>query len=663
MKHIILLLLLCPFLLTSCVTSQRISFLTYDTAKSDSININEYEVKYKDYPGVILSTERTIEHTGTGQNIMQWPAASGWEFHSIRKNKFLVLNPDKQEFTTFEFTVGKYAKINKFYLKMTSIDRTVKLFNLKDCKTETNSIGDITYKFVYPDVKKGNIIEEGIDFTYAAGPTYVPLQHDIDFQSLVPCEKYIFKYAFPDWWTIKIKKISADDTFNYNFTEDKDHNKKVLVYEANNIPPYSEESWSPYRKEISRYLEFMVTSFMMNNFKSTSASSWNYLGTYFKDHEMNRTGFLSSKVSDLTEDLIKDCKTEFEKLDKITTWIQQNIETDNYASDRNFASIISTKKGTSYGVVGLAQSMLSKAGLKTDYILIHSAEQGYFDWNYFNEQQVSIPGIRTIADNVEYISLPQYKYLPVSYVPDDLQGQAALRISNDSNAEIFYLNNKDIIKNLLTENIELNISNDGNIKVTEEKKFTGMFAFYLREKLSKLSDDKKDKFIKELIDYKFSDMTFGKCEIINSDNPRESLNIKLEYSINNLVTVTPEEIIFQASGLFIPFFPEGSEIDSTNRKNPIKIPYNVTSIKNINVNYPSVWKVQTPLKDIDFNNIFGNTTSKYQSGDGHINVTLELNLTKTNQPKEMAGELLKLIKSSPKISVPAIVFKSNQAVN
>ena len=102
MKHILLLLLLSSFLLTSCVTSQRISFLTYDAAKPDSINLKEYETKYKDYPGVILSTERTIEHSGTGRNFVQWPMAPAWQFHSIRKNKYLILNPDKQEFTTFE---------------------------------------------------------------------------------------------------------------------------------------------------------------------------------------------------------------------------------------------------------------------------------------------------------------------------------------------------------------------------------------------------------------------------------------------------------------------------------------------------------------------------------------------------------------------------------
>jgi hypothetical protein len=662
MKKLLPLFLL-SFILMSCVTSKRVAFLsTANLNKPDTLNLAEYEKKYGDYDIVYLNIEQTYEHTGTKNNLGMY-SSNYWYFNVVNRSKYLVLNPDNEKYTTFSITLWEGAKIGNFFLKITSPEGKVKVYGKDDCKKETDSDNLTTYKFIYPDVRKGSIIEEGMEYSYDGFRGFAPLKHEIPLQFKVPCEKYTFNYSYPDWWQVKRKKTSPTDTVTLQTVEDNDNHKKTFSYSATNIPAVEEEAYSPFYKEMANYLEFMVASFKMSSLNYKSASNWSELGDSYKDYAMNKDGFLSSMVSDTTEYLIKDCKTDYEKVDKIISYIQENIEVDSKYDDKSFKKILIKRKGDILSINGLAQSMLTKAGFKCDYLMIHTASEGYFDKDYISRSQFTIPAVRTWIDNKEYILLPYLEYLPMGFLPEDLQGQTILVINNNSPAKLEDIGDVKLNDDTFEEKYNLTINDDGIINVNEEKWITGLFAYYLREKLETASKEDKDNFVIEVISYNEGNVNLSDYELLNEKDYKKPLIIKLKYSIDNLVTITPEEIILQTAGLFTPSPLEKKKFEEDKRHNPIRIYNNLVYSKEISIAYPPEWKIQTKLNDVDYKNEFGEVESRFDLSDGKIKAEQQQYLKKSSEPKEKFNELKEILGSNSKISIPAIVFEVGQSTD
>jgi hypothetical protein len=161
------LLLLVAFILSSCSVSKRLT--NYQSAPSDSlllaekINPADYEDKYSKYDGVYLFVKNSMEHSGSEVTLM--PEASGWEFHKIKKLRYLILNPDNEKLTTYSLRLHPKAEVNSFYLLSVSPSGEIKKYKLSDLYIEKDAGGYLIYKFSYPGIVKGSVIEEGIDLT------------------------------------------------------------------------------------------------------------------------------------------------------------------------------------------------------------------------------------------------------------------------------------------------------------------------------------------------------------------------------------------------------------------------------------------------------------------------------------------------------------------
>jgi hypothetical protein len=138
------------------------------------------------------------------------------------------------------------------------------------------------------------------------------------------------------------------------------------------------------------------------------------------------------------------------------------------------------------------------------------------------------------------------------------------------------------------------------------------------------------------------------------------LQIKLEYTIDNLVTVTPEEVIFQTGGLFSPSSTGGErKVDTSERRNPIRIYNDEQTNKNITVQYPASWQLSSTLADIQRSNDFGSVEGKYENSPGKLSIRQTRLLKQSSAPKEKFPELLELISRQSKLSIPTIIFKVN----
>src|SRR5947209_4958135 len=99
-------------ILLSCSSSQRIAYLQVPSdSKVDTIDVAAYEKKYGKDDGVYLFHEESIEHSGTTAFL---DPGGTWDFHRVVRHKYIILNPDNQDLTTFELGVSKRAKIGTF---------------------------------------------------------------------------------------------------------------------------------------------------------------------------------------------------------------------------------------------------------------------------------------------------------------------------------------------------------------------------------------------------------------------------------------------------------------------------------------------------------------------------------------------------------------------
>lgn len=654
----IILLSLCAVVLASCTSSKRVHFLqeiSGDSLKTKQVDLAEYEKKYSKYDGVFLESEQTLEHVGGDR--------SSWYFYKMRRLRFLVLNPDAEWLTTFKLDVEDGVRVDQIYINILSPDGTVRRYGLGDLKIEKSTGDDKVYKFAYPDIQKGSIIEEGYELRQNPYGDASILRHSIPLQFSVPCEHLSVTYAFPEWWGIQFKTNEAGETEPYKTTTDHENHKISVKYEASMVPAVEDEPYSPFFRELATFMEFMVTKLSMSPVTYASPASWSVFADDFKGYFIDKESFWSGKVGSTVDDLIEHKSSKYDRLDTIISYIQENIKVGSNRGNDNFADVLKNGEGNWYMITGLARAMLEKADIPADFLLIHSARDGYFDKKYISYDQLYLPAVSAVIDGRTYVVFPYIKHLPVDHIPDYIQGQTALKISGDGFNGFLDIPRAGIENSTVQETYDLTIDEDGNITVEEEKTLLGANAYSVRESLVDLKDDEIDKTMKELLTYSEGDVRLVSHEIVNQNDYKKPLVIKLRYTIDNLVTVTPEEVIFQTGGLFSPSSSQKLKVDTEERKNPIRIYYDERFTKNIDIHYPASWTLGTTLKDVQYENEFGSIKASYNVGAGECRVAQERVLKSTKESKDKINDLLAVTGRKSRLYIPTLIFQVKEEGN
>ncbi len=661
MKSLIfrLIVLLSVLIITGCSVSKRITIT--QSAPTDSVfihdvDISELEKKYSDHDAVYLNVKNIYEHSVRTANPLL-SVRPDWDYDRIKSIKYLVLNPENQELSTVKFDTHPNAVINSFYLVVNTPGAEIKRYSLKDLVVEKDAEGYLTYKFGIPGIKKGSLVEYGTDITYDSRYARPPLEYLVELQYPYPCEHLELKFGYPDWWEIRSKQIAPDVKIDYTFSYNVEENKKILQYYSKNIPAIKKEIFSLPFFELAKYLRFNITLIDLG-IPVNLTKNWKEIADTYKEYAMNKESFLSTSVGNKTDEIAESCSTDFSKMEAIVNFIQQSIKVTKDDKDRSFAKVLETGEGTIYEICGLTEAMLSDAELETDYLLIHSSETGYLDTNFISYDQFHIPAVRVKIDETDYVIFPYYKYLPIDHIPSEFQEQRSLIVSNDDSrhAKFWNLPVGKMSDNKSKSKFDIKVNNDGSLNVVEEKTAGGSLAFELRDYLDDLSPDEFDKAIKKMPSYSEGDIKIIKSEILNREDYKSDLVVRLEYIINNLITITPEEVILQTGGLFSPSSNSELKIDTLNRVNPIFIPYDQFFEKEIRITYPENWQLATELNDTSFENDFGKISSTYLISNNLLHITQSSELKKIRTGKERITDLDKIYGGSNKQVIPALIF-------
>ncbi|MCP4685252.1 MAG: hypothetical protein GY867_07365 [bacterium] len=560
------------------------------------------------------------------------------------------------------------------YIRISRPDGSVTDYGLEDLKEIRSESGSKFWTFIYQDIVKGAVIEEGMEFSGSVLGRRPPMDYDIPLQYRIPCEKLEVSFAYPSWWDIDIKRIGENDVVDFQYEDSLEAKKTILRYRAADIPAVRPERYAPSFKNVAPYLQFMVTDLSMGRRSPAHPGSWVEVAERYRDGLLSnsertridpRLGkhlFRKEKIesmNDLVKAITRGVEPGLDQLDSITSYIRRNIEIGYETKEGNCRRMLKAGKGTIHDVTLMARNMFREAGFDADFILVHDESDGFFDIDYVSFDQLHRCAVRVRTEQADLVVFPYTEDVPLTYIPPMYLGQIAMVLRKDTAYSFWDVPDTTIARNVTNETYHVEISPVGNVTISEEKRLEGHFAFGTRAALRNLEGEELEDVLDEFITYSGTggEIDFISHEIVNLEDYREPLLLKLKYSVGNLVTLAPGEVLFQTSGLFSPISYDKYRLELEERTNPIEVRAEELYAKKISISYPDSWIISNRPADVTFENEFGSVGTSFAAATGTLDAELTLKLLRTKQPKEKYPDFLELRGALDALQVSTIVFE------
>jgi transglutaminase-like putative cysteine protease len=363
---------------------------------------------------------------------------------------------------------------------------------------------NVTYmKVAMPNVKEGSVVE----ISYKITSPFIYNFQDWNFQTTIPTVWSEYRTRIPDWFTYKrfVQGYLAV-SINENKTEHKAFSFHTRVqtgsslantkgvderveYEENynrlviqDVPAFKSEPYiTTYQNYISRInFELSVVKIPDQQWK-TYNDSWEDLNQDFLKAEtfggvVRGSGFLKDEAAAVTAG-----KTDpKEKIAAVYGFVRNNVEWDgSYRkySDGNLRQVIATKKGSCAEINLMLVSMLQKAGITANPVLISTRDHGFVRRDLPVESQfnyviaaVELEGKTILLDATD-------RSLPMGTLPKRCLNGEGFIIAPDNKAGWIGLSAP---KSRTSATTELIIATDGSMNGKFQFSHDGYFAQRIR---------------------------------------------------------------------------------------------------------------------------------------------------------------------------------------
>ncbi len=613
--------------------------------------------KYRDddYDAVYLYKTVGVEHWGN--------PTSKWVYKINYFRSYIVLNPNAESWAVFRLNNISDASLYKVRLNVYEPDGTVHNFTKVDLKKTTDSNGKTRWSLAYPGIKRGTVVEELYILVNSVPRNRPPVDQSFTIQRSIPIEHYSFQFAYPEWWDVQFKEIAPDSTLPMTRTVDEDNQKIIYSFKARRVPAYREESYAPYYKSDGMYIEWLVKKMVMAGYSFEGNKSWEDVSIKFHEYAVDNDAFFSRRVQTITDSLTRGASDSLQRLERIIGYLQSQIKNEFSYDVDDFADVLKYKKGDPFIITGLARLMLDEAGIPADYLLIHSARKGYFDPDYYTLDQVNTPALLLRLNHQDYLIMPYEKYLDYRTIPPYFLDQPALKLPRELGSRepgqiaIVKTPSTSLMGNSYKTEMALDIDEEGLIHVTEKHILRGSMAFLLRSQFEDMEEEEKKNFLEELPEYEEGLVVLTDSGILNEEDTKKPLILTLNYTIENLVSVMPDEVIFQTAGLFSPTNINKLTFNPKKRQHKIEVRIGENNSKEITIRYPESWTIQNRPEDFSFDNKYGSAGGSFSFDNNQMIARFYNRLNRITGPAEEISEFVKIKNMETKLIVPDIIFK------
>ncbi len=597
------------------------------------------------FPAVLLLHERTVEH-----EVM--PGSGYWTLHETWVRRHLVLDHHASEAVNFQLRLQPPHQLIQADLLVLPPAGPPRRYGRADLVRQELAKGEVSYRFAYPAVTRGTIIEEHVELNSGDQLRQLITTHLAPVQFSWPCLLARLNFALPERWGLRLKRLGADAPLSVQV--DARGDKRVIRYERRDVPGLRREPFRPYDREDGAYAHFLLTSASTSRRAYYGPTDWAALGKRVADELSYADPLLSSRVSDTARRLTAGLAEPGRRMQAVLAHVQQTIRASEAGEGKDFADVLKSGHGSPRQIAGLTVSLLRRAGIKAELVLIHSARGGTFDERFISLAELDTPGVLVELMGRPVLVLPHLPRLPIGLIPPELQGRPALRIDTKGFAGFLTTPVLDASHDQQDTRVEVRITGEG-VEVLDERTLRGLAAYRERERLRKLRPDERERRLREELSCADSGVALKSAEVVGLEERDRPLLLRWRFAGDALLTRAPGEAVLRTACLLTPR-RRGSGSATGRRTRPVHVHRDERTTQLLEVRAPTTWTLRTPGERVQLRNAFGEAEAQVESSPGHVLFRATATLRRGEHPAQDYSLLQELLRAR-RARLPAVVFK------
>jgi Domain of Unknown Function with PDB structure (DUF3857)/Transglutaminase-like superfamily len=438
--------------------------------------------------------------------------------------------------------------------------------------------------------------------------------------------KYNGTLFFPVWlpredefFSVQQSSISVIAPAGYEFryrafnypgqptTADGEKGRKILTWQANNLPAMINEYASPNWLELNTAVLFGPTSFSIEKYDGTM-NSWKDFGKFIYSLKQGRDQ-LPDNVKQTVHEIADKITDPKEKIARLYEYMQKNtryisIQLGIGGWQPFDAKYVATKAyGDCKALTNYMYSLLKEAGINSLYTLIKAGRKANkviadFPSQQFNHVILCVPQPK---DTIWLECTSQT--MPAGYLGDFTCDRYALVV--DENGGTLVRTPKYGMK----ENSELRkitavLDEEATMQIKSETNYGGIQQDLYHDLIHSLSKDKVKEFLHDQLDFATYDIRNFSYKETKSALP--AVDESLDIEVRNYATITGKRLFIMPNVMTRSHRKLAA--DST-RKYDIEFKYEYHDIDSVEINLPAGYTAESIPKDVSINSKFGKYAS------------------------------------------------------
>lgn len=397
-------------------------------------------------------------------------------------------------------------------------------------------------KFTFPNVKEGSIIE----YSYKLYSDFWVNFPNWEFQSNIPIAYSEYRARIPDFFIYERYMQGYLSISDYTKKAESKQGYTVNTHRwvLKDVPAFKAEPHMTCEDDYIAKINFALShiSFpgepVRDYMGSWAKMNNDYLESEYFGKVVDGSGFLKKKTEELTAGIDDPLKKLTVIYDYIKESIEWNKDKDRTVDNTNLKKVFDERKGNCAEINLALASMLRKAGIEVDPVLLSTKNHGFVREQYPMTRQFNyvICAVK-INDKVMLVDATE-RLLPMDILPERCLNEKGLVISKTNSR---WISLRATTKSRTTVVAKLDLSSDSRLEGGLEYARSGYDALETRKAyLSK----GKDEYMKEVFGAKSWEISESEFKGFDSpkENPIESHTISISDHVNeagNVIYIDP----------------------------------------------------------------------------------------------------------------------------
>lgn len=549
----------------------------------------------QDAVAVVRNEEQVYEYKNPGSGTIKY------------KTVITILNKAGDGYAEFAEVYDRFS--NLYGIKATMYDATGK--KVKDYKSSDFKDESLTSSYtIFQDDRIKTLTFSSTTYPYTIEYSYAQ-----DFNGIL---------TIPSWRSLKGYHISTEKSsytfqknagLNVRFLGSKDlktdstsvNGKTLYVWTAANIPAAIKEPLSTGLEQLATWVKIAPNQFEFDNSKG-DLSSWNTIGAWISKLNENGDALPPVKKS-LVQDLIKDAKTDKEKMQILYRHLQQNTR---YVSVQlgigGFKPILAEKVAqVNYGdckaLSNYMKALLKEAGIKSNLIVIGSGipelNRSFSSMGQANHMILAVPS----AKDTTFLECTSQNY-PMGYIGYDNADRNVLMVT-ENGGQLIRTPKYRSADNYQVRKTSIQLSDDGLATVMIKSNYGS--AQY-EDNISNLLSEPTEVRKRAVQSIGFADAELQQVKFEQADKKIPAINEEITYKTRQLLSKGADKLFLTVNQINRK---ESVPEKITNRKTNFSIPFDYADDDEIIYTLPKGLSIEFLPKDVKISSEFGEYSASF----------------------------------------------------